>query len=65
MAGFAEARWLGGVPDFEIVDLDRVQANWREPGNFMLGYNGPMLRDDDADTVTWAARAVADPLTAP
>jgi hypothetical protein len=26
--GFAEARRLGGVPESEIVDLDRVTENW-------------------------------------
>jgi hypothetical protein len=28
--GFAEARRLGAVPDSEIVDLDRVAANWQD-----------------------------------
>jgi hypothetical protein len=44
--GFAEARRLGGVRQSEIVDLDRVQANWRAVENFALGYRGPLWRDD-------------------
>lgn len=59
MEGFAEARRLGGVPDSEIVDLDRVQANWREPGDFRLGFNEALWRDDDADAIRWAARDAA------
>lgn len=36
--GFAEARRLGGVRASELVDLDQVQANWREPDDFFLGF---------------------------
>ena len=59
--GFAEARRLGGLADSEIVDLDRVQANWRELDDFMLGFTGPMFRDDDAGAIRWAARAATAP----
>ena len=54
VAGFAEARRLVGVPNSEIVDLDRVQANWREPDDFWLGYRNVLPRDDDADGIKWA-----------
>jgi hypothetical protein len=43
--GFAEARRLGGVTDSEIVDLDRVAANWRDPADFALGLDD-LWRDD-------------------
>jgi hypothetical protein len=43
--GFAEARRLGGVTDSEIVDLDRVAANWRDPADFALGIDD-LWRDD-------------------
>lgn len=61
--GFAEARRLGGVPDSEIVDLDRVQANWREPDDFLLGFRGSTvwLRDDGADAIKRAERVATDP----
>jgi hypothetical protein len=47
--GFSEARRLGGVRDSEIVDLDKVQANWRESEDFGLGWKRGELppRDDD------------------
>jgi hypothetical protein len=60
--GFAEARRLGGVPDSATVDLDRVQTNWRAPGDFMLGHTGPMFRDDGADAIRRAARGAVSGL---
>ena len=57
--GFAEARRLGGVPDSAIVDLDGVQANWRAPNDFLLGFTGLVFRDDDADAIRSAERAAA------
>jgi hypothetical protein len=61
VAGFAEARRLGGVPDSEIVDLDRVQANWREPDDFLLGVRSFYCRPDDADGIRLTQRMATDP----
>ena len=60
VAGFVEARRLGGVAESEIVDLDRVQASWREPDDFWLGFTGLLSRDDDADAIRWRMREGAD-----
>jgi hypothetical protein len=46
--GFTEARRLGGVAESEIVDLDRLAADWRETGDFWLGEEIILLRDNDA-----------------
>ena len=47
--GFAEARRLGGVPASKVVNLLRVQANWRHPNDFRLGVRFYDLapRDDE------------------
>jgi hypothetical protein len=44
--GFAEARRLGGVPESEIADLDRIAERWREPDDFCLGLEGDYWHDD-------------------
>jgi hypothetical protein len=53
--GFAEARRLG-LRDSEIVDLDQVAANWREPDDFHLGEEIVLGRDNDARPIEWAWR---------
>ena len=52
--GFAEARRLGGVEESEIVDLDRLAADWRETGDFWLGEEIILLRDNDARDIVRA-----------
>jgi hypothetical protein len=45
--GFGEARRLGGVRASEIVDLDRVAANWRAVRDFQLGVEFAFNGEDD------------------
>jgi hypothetical protein len=53
-SGASEARRLGGVRPSEIVDLDQVQANWRDPKDFRLGRRHWMeLRRDDDRPRSW------------
>jgi hypothetical protein len=61
-ARFAEACRLGGVRQSKIVDLERVQANWRAIENFALGYRHYLGREDgppeDRDPETGFKRRV-------
>lgn len=48
--GFAEARRLVAMPSSESVDLDEVEARWRDPEDFWLGprLHSLLRREDDA-----------------